>query len=95
MSNKFYFDTKSEPSWGEIIGAIIAVIIIFIFEPFIVFWFGYFGGWLAKLMVGSHLVEGLKLIHISVGLNQIPLLAGTLGWVGSFFHNIVNANKNK
>lgn len=95
MSNNFYLNTKSEPSWSEIIGAIIALIIVFIFEPFIVFWCSYFGGWLAKLMVGSHLVEGLKLIHISVELNQIPLLAGVLGWIGTFFRNMWNINKNK
>lgn len=94
MSNNFYLNTKSEPSGGEIAGTIIALILICIFEPFIVFWLSYFGGWLAKLMVGSHLVEGLKLIHISIELNQIPLLAGVLGWIGAFFHNIWNTNKN-
>lgn len=95
MSNNFYLNTKSESSGGEIIGAIVALIIVFIFEPFIVFWCSYFGGWLAKLMVGSHLVEGLKLIHISVELNQIPLLAGVLGWIGTFFRNMWSINKNK
>ena len=94
MNNKFYLNTKSEPSWSEIIGAIIALIIIFIFEPFIVFWLCYFSGWLAKLMIGSHLVEGLKLVHLSIELNQIPLFAGTIGWIGSFFHNVVS-NSNK
>lgn len=95
MSNNFYLNTKSEPSEGKIIGVVVALIIVFIFEPFIVFWCSYFGGWLAKLMVGSHLVEGLKLIHISVELNQIPLLAGVLGWIGTFFRNMWNINKNK
>ena len=90
----FYFEDNTSTK-SKIIGSIIAIIIMFIFEPFFIFWVSYFGGWLAKLMVGSHLVEGLKLIHISIELNQIPLLAGTFGWIGAFFHNIINSNNNK
>jgi hypothetical protein len=90
--NFFEDDTSTK---SKIIGAIIAIIIMFILEPFLIFWISYFGGWLAKLMIGSHLIKGLNLLHIAIELNQIPLLAGTLGWIGAFFHNIINSNNNK
>jgi len=65
---------------------LIFFIIFFLIEPFLFFWFGYFVGWIAKITIGKVLIEGLSLVHISIALNQIPLLAGTLSWIGSFFY---------
>lgn len=79
---------------SAVVGAIVAVVIIFILEPFLTFWLGYFCGWLAKIFIGSRLVEGLNLLHISIEANQIPLFTGVIAWIGSFFKNTANVNKN-
>lgn len=77
-----------------VISAIIVLILACIFEPFLTFWLGYFCGWLAKIFIGSRLVEGLNLLHISIEANQIPLFTGVIAWIGSFFKNTAHMNKN-
>ena len=68
-----------------IVGAI-ATIIIFIFvAPWLYFWIAYLGGWIAKITIGNYLIQGLHFIHIDIAKDQIPLLAGILGWIGGFF----------
>ena len=57
--------TNSDKNEKAFTSAIIALILFCIFEPFLIFWLGYFCGWLAKIFIGSHLVEGLNLLHIS------------------------------
>ena len=79
---------------GTVIGTLIGAFLFAFIEPFLFFWLGYFVGWLSKLMIGTHLITGLQLIHIPIELNQIPLLAGTLAWVGSFFYQL-DTKKNK
>jgi len=65
---------------------IIAIIIVTIFIiPWLSFWLAYFGGWVAKITIGNQLVNGLELIGIIISKDQIPLLAGILGWIGGFF----------
>lgn len=71
------------------IGTIIVALIIYvIIAPFLVFWLSYVGGIIAQFVIGKVLVNGLALIGINIGINQIPLLAGTLGWIASFFKGI-------
>ena len=71
------------------IGTIIIIVIIcLIIEPFLIFWLSYVGGIIAQFVIGKALLNGLALIGINIGINQIPLLAGTLGWIGSFFKGI-------
>jgi hypothetical protein len=86
--------TNSDKNEKAFTSAIIALILFCIFEPFLIFWLGYFCGWLAKIFIGSHLVEGLNLLHISIEINQIPLFTGVIAWIGSFFKNTANINKN-
>lgn len=81
-------------SVGAILGTLVGAIICIIIEPFLFFWLGYFVGWLSKLMIGPHLITGLQLVHIPIELQQIPLLAGTLAWIGSFFYQL-DVKKNK
>ena len=71
------------------------IAIAIVIEPFIIFWFAYFGGWIAKLTIGNILCKSLTLIGINIIPNQIPLLAGCLSWVGSFFRSIGNLGKYK
>lgn len=69
----------------SILGLISLVIVIIFVVPWLSFWLAYFGGWIAKITIGNQLVNGLELIGIIISKDQIPLLAGILGWIGGFF----------
>lgn len=80
-----------------IVGFICLIGMLFVIAPFIGFWCAYFGGWLAKLTIGNILCRALALIGITIIPDQIPLLAGGLGWIGGFFKsysNYKNREKN-
>jgi len=65
---------------------IIAILVITIFiAPWLGFWIAYFGGWVAKITIGNYLINGLEYLGILITKDQIPLLAGVLGWIGGFF----------
>ena len=67
---------------------LVIAFVCLIIAPFLVFWLSYVGGIIAQFVIGKVLVDGLALIGINIGNNQIPLLAGTLGWLGSFFKGV-------
>ena len=74
---------------------IIGLIILSVFiAPWLSFWLAYFGGWIAKIVIGDYLVKGFALLGIVIPLNKIPLLAGVLGWIGNFFKNTVKSNND-
>lgn len=91
----FYLKDENKGIKEGILAIIIAVILLLIFESFLIFWLGYLGGIFAKLLIGNWLIEGFKLINITLNKDNIPLLAGTLSWIGSFFHSIYSVNNNK
>lgn len=72
------------------LGFLAAIVVALFIAPWISFWLAYFGGWIAKLVIGTKLVEGFSLFGFMMPLAKIPLLAGTLGWIGSFFKNASN-----
>ena len=71
----------------KVLGIIGAIILALFIEPFLIFWLCYFGGWIAKIVIGKWIIAGLALLNIYIEPNQIPLLAGILGWIGGFFKN--------
>lgn len=75
---------------GGLLGIILAIVVIIIIEPFLLFWIGYFSGWLAKLVVGRKLALALNtLFNVSFFTpDKLPLIGGALGWLGSFFKNV-------
>ena len=77
----------------KIILIILGVIALIFILPWIAFWLAYFGGWIAKILIGKQLVNGFALIGITLPIDKIPLLAGTLGWIGGFF-KAINTNTN-
>ena len=82
-------------------GAIVILIIgaaVFIFGSWITFWVSYFFGWLAKLWIGNYIVQGFAFFGKDISLEQIPYIAGFLGWIGSFFKSseiVKNIKDNK
>lgn len=84
----------------ELIGIITLICIVFIAMPFINFWVAYFGGWIAKLVIGAKLATALNILFNTTYFTaeMLPMMAGALGWIGSFFKittTIKNKNKNK
>jgi len=77
----FHINTEGLP----ILGLISLIITVIFIAPWIDFWFAYFGGWIAKIIIGNQLVSALELIGINISKDSIPLLAGGLGWIGGFF----------
>ncbi len=77
----------------EIIAFIILILgciaLIFI-SPFIAFAEGWLIGWLIKIIFGTIFISGLKLIGISITIDNIPLICGTLNLIGYFFRPGIN-----
>lgn len=71
---------------GLLITLVVACLALIV-EPFISFWLAYFGGWITSLVVGDVLAEALNtLFNVSWFTKDIlPICAGALGWIGSFF----------
>lgn len=81
----------------EVIGAIALICLLFLVLPFINFWLAYFGGWIAKLVIGTKLAAALNILFNTTYFTaeMLPMMAGALGWVGSFFKSTTTIkNKN-
>lgn len=89
-----YSDKKSTKS---VIGILVGVIIFIIILPFLCFWLGYFDGWLAKILIGNVLTNGLNtMFHVDYfNKDMLPLMGGTLAWIGSFFKSVSSAASRK
>ena len=85
----FHFNTEG----FSIIGIITLIVIMVFITPWLTFWLAYFGGWIAKIIIGDYIVNGLSLIGIIITKEQIPLLAGVLGWIGGFFKSLSTSKK--
>ena len=72
---------------GKLVGMIILLIIWIVFYPFLVFWLGYFSGWIAKLIIGTKLAAALNMAFHTTWFTaeMLPMIGGALAWVGSFF----------
>lgn len=79
----------------KVIGAVASIILSIFIASWLLFWISYFNGWVAKLLIGKYLVEGFAYFNINIPIDKIPLIAGCLGWIGGFFKNTINYNKNK
>ena len=97
MSKNFrnYNITSTKMSGFAILGVIALLVVSLFVVPWLYFWLAYFSGWIAKLVIGKYLVEGFGLFGLAIPLDKIPLAAGILGWVGSFFKETVKINQNK
>ena len=80
-----------------VLGAIAAIIMVIFITPFISFWLCYFGGWIAKITIGAKLVEALNMLFNTTYFipDKLPLMAGALGWIGSYFKSTKEKHKEK
>lgn len=80
-----------------VVGAVVVICVLFVIMPFISFWLAYFGGWIAKLVIGTKLAAALNILFNTTYFTaeMLPMVAGALGWVGSFFKSTTTIkNKN-
>ena len=81
--------------WG-IFGVIAFLIVVIILQPALLFWLGYFSGWLAKLIIGTKLVTAINMVFgTAFTADMLPMIGGALGWIGSFFKSINNIKNNQ
>ena len=72
---------------GKLIGIIVLSIVCVVFYPFLLFWVGYFSGWVAKLIIGAKLAAALNMAFHTTWFTaeMLPMIGGALAWIGSFF----------
>ena len=76
-------------SEGLSILGIVGIVILAIFVvPWFSFWMAYFGGWIAKMVIGDQLIKAFSILGIEISKDAIPWLAGLFGWIGGFFKTI-------
>lgn len=70
-----------------VLGSTAFLILVILFTPFVLFWICYFIGWIAVFTIGDVLAFGLNTLFQTTYFTKdmIPLIAGTIGWVGSCF----------
>ena len=66
--------------------------LIFI-APIVTFGLSYFAGWIAKITIGGFIVEGFSSLGLSVLRDDIPLIAGVIGWIAGFFSSTAYVSK--
>ena len=87
---------KKDDSGWAIVGVIAFLIVVIIIQPALLFWLGYFSGWLAKLIIGTKLVTAINMIFgTDFTADMIPMIGGALAWLGSFFKSVRTASNNK
>ena len=76
---------KNVSGWA-IVGIITFFVVGIIIEPALLFWLGYFSGWLAKLVIGTKLVTAINMVFgTAFTADMLPMIGGALGWIGGFF----------
>ena len=87
---------KKDVSGWAIVGVIAFLIVVIIIQPALLFWLGYFSGWLAKLIIGTKLVTAINTIFgTAFTADMLPMIGGALGWIGSFFKSIRAISNNQ
>ena len=85
---------KNDSGWAAF-GIIVFFIVVIIIKPALVFWLGYFSGWLAKLIIGTKLVIAINMVFgTTFTADMLPMIGGALGWIGGFFKSVRTASNN-
>ena len=86
---------KNVSGWA-LVGIIAFLVVVIIIEPALLFWLGYFSGWLAKLVIGTKLVTAINMVFgTAFTADMLPMIGGALGWIGGFFKSINNVKNKK
>ena len=86
---------KKDVSGWAIVGVIAFFVVVIIIEPALLFWLGYFSGWLAKLVIGTKLVTAINMVFgTAFTADMLPMIGGALGWIGGFFKSTTAVKGN-
>ena len=86
---------KKDVSGWTIVGVIAFFVVAIIIQPALLFWLGYFSGWLAKLVIGTKLVTAINMVFgTAFSADMLPMIGGALGWIGGFFKSIRTASND-
>ena len=86
---------RKDVSGWAIVGVIAFLIVVIIIQPALLFWLGYFSGWLAKLVIGTKLVTAINMVFgTAFTADMLPMIGGALGWIGGFFKSVRTASNN-
>ena len=84
---------KNISGWA-IVSVFVFIIVAIIIKPALLFWLGYFSGWLAKLVIGTKLVTAINMVFgTAFTADMLPMIGGALGWIGGFFKSINSSVK--
>ena len=87
--------SRKEASGWAIVGIIAFLVVAIIIEPALLFWLGYFSGWLAKLVIGTKLVTAINIVFgTTFTADMLPMIGGALGWIGGFFKSVRTIKNN-
>ena len=78
---------------AAVLGGITLIIVSIILIPLLIFWVGYFLGWLSTFVCGDALVKGINSFGLHITVNDIPPIAGALCWIGWLFHSKTGIEK--
>ena len=88
--------SRKNVSGQAIVGIITFFFVLFIIEPALLFWLGYFSGWLANLVIGTKLVTAINMVFgTAFTADMLPMIGGALGWIGCFFKSINTTSNNQ
>ena len=86
---------RKDVSGWALVGIIAFLVVVIIIKPALLFWLGYFSGWLAKLVIGTKLVTAINMVFgTAFTADMLPMIGGALGWIGSFFKSVRTASNN-
>lgn len=86
---------------GQIVSAIVIVLILAILEPALYLFSGFIAGWITKLILGRFAVMALNTATgMKITPDQLPYIGAGLGWISMFFRREpitsgITKNKNK
>lgn len=92
---KYYGRSYNSGETMGIVMMIALIVVLIVIGPLITFWLGYFGGWLAKIIIGGKLCEALAYLGLTVTPEMLPWIGAALAWIGGFFKSVhSNSSKN-
>lgn len=86
----------SRYSDAGLVGAIIGLIALLIFNPVITFGLAWFGGWILEMCIGTTVANGLNLMFDTTRFTPdiIPMACATLATIGSYFKSTQTNNNH-